>query len=342
MANTIESTTNAGLGVILAILVGLNGCEHQPWQTLVDTTNTTASEVPDEQTDTYAGTPTLIAPFTPEQAEAAQNAWSKKLKTPVELTNGIGMKLKLIPTGEYLMGSSDSDDSATDREKPQHRVRITQPFFLGVYEVSQAEYELIMEANPSLCSEGGNEADRVSGMDTSRFPVDNVSWEDAVEFCRKLSSLPEEQRLGRKYRLPTEAEWEYACRAGTETAYHFGSRLNGREANCDGRKPFGTEVKGPSLGRPTTAGSYAANALGLYDMHANVYEWCHDWYDKDYYRASPVDDPRGPPTADFRAFRGGCWDGEAYSCRAALRFRLPASFRSEFMGFRVVLTASSQ
>jgi formylglycine-generating enzyme required for sulfatase activity len=146
----------------------------------------------------------------------------------------------------------------------------------------------------------------VAGQDTSRFPVERVSWEEAVEFCRKLSALSAEQSAGRVYRLPTEAEWEFACRAGTTTPFHFGSQLNGREANCDGNYPYGTTTKGTYLQRPTTVGSYAANGFGLFDMHGNVWEWCSDWYEVAI-RDSPVDDPTGPTSGSLRVNRGGGW-----------------------------------
>ena len=127
-----------------------------------------------------------------------------------------------------------------------------------------------MGKNPSYFSATGDGKDEVSGMDASRFPVERVSWDDAVEFCRKLSELPEEKTAGHVYRLPTEAEWEYACRAGTTTPFHFGSKLNGEEANCDGSLPLGTTIKGPSLDRPTTVGSYQPNVFGLYYMHGKL------------------------------------------------------------------------
>jgi formylglycine-generating enzyme required for sulfatase activity len=128
-----------------------------------------------------------------------------------------------------------------------------------------------------------------------------VSWEEAVEFCRKLRELPAERAAGHVYRLPTEAEWEYACRAETATAFHFGSSCNGREANCDGSRPYGTSDKGPHLGRTTAVGSYRANAFGLYDMHGNVWEWCADWYGSGYYSESPVNDPPGATAGPCQA-----------------------------------------
>jgi len=269
-------------------------------------------------------------------AQKEEREPSRRLGLPVEMTNTIGMKLQLILPGEFMMGSLESEEDRDDDEY-QHRVRITKRFYLGAYEVTQAQYEQVMGTNPSyfLPEDGG--ADEVSGMDTSRFPVELVSWEDAVGFCRKLSALPGERSAGRVYRLPTEAEWEYACRAGTATPFHFGTALNGREANCIGDYPYGTESKGPDLGRPTTVGSYRSNGFGLYDMHGNVWEWCQDWYGEDYYRESPVEDPTGPTTGSHRVVRGGGWGNGAGFCRSAMRRWGTAGVRSNYDGFRVAL-----
>jgi len=216
------------------------------------------------------------------------------------------------------------------------------PFYLGTYEVTQAEYERVMNHNRSGFSWGGHGKEEVSGLDTSRFPVETVSWEDAMEFCRKLSSIPKEKEAGRVYRLPTEAEWEYACRAGTTTPFHFGSELNGREANCSGRFPYGTILRGRYLGRPSTVGSYAPNAFGLYDMHGNIWEWCRDWYDEDYYRSSPVDDPQGSSEAADRVVRGGSWRSPAGFCSATFRDWGEPEYRHYNLGFRVAAVPSGK
>jgi len=234
------------------------------------------------------------------------------------ITNSIGMTLVEIPAGEFTMGSPDWDSDAGSNEKPEHRVRITKAFYLGVYEVTQEEYGRVMGANPSLLKESGPDA-----------PVEQVSWPDAQEFCRKLAELAEEREAGRRYRLPTEAEWEYACRAGSAEKYCFGddqSRL-GEYAKCFINQD----------GKTDQVGQKKPNAWGLYDMHGNVQEWCADWCDGGYYANSPMDDPAGPATGSRRVSRGGSWRYFAGSCRSAWRFGLTPGFRSDSQGFRVAL-----
>jgi formylglycine-generating enzyme required for sulfatase activity len=274
------------------------------------------------------------------------------------LTNSIGMKLALIPAGEFQMGATDGEDRAVNDEKPQHRVRITKPFYLGRYEVTQREFERVMGRNPSYFSARGGGNESISSQDTSRFPVESVSWYDAVEFCNKLSereNRPAYYRLanverdedglikaaevsvesGNGYRLPTEAEWEYACRAGTTTPFHFGSSLNGAEANCDGKFPYGTAGKGQYFERTTTVGSYTPNRFRLYNMHGNVQEWCWDWYAENYYTKSLERNPTGPPTGSLRVIRGGGWSYFAVYCRCAYRNANSPTGRDFSSGFRL-------
>ena len=222
-----------------------------------------------------------------------------------EITNSIGMKLVLIPAGEFMMGSPDADPNAGSDEKPAHRVQITKPFYMGVYEVTQGEYERVMGKNPSHFSANGGGKEKVVGQDTTRYPVENVSWEDAVAFSKKLSDLPAEKAAGRSYRLPTEAEWEYAARAGTRTVFPWGDSLSSQQANFDGNKPYGDTVRGPYLKRTTTVGSYDANPLGVYDTVGNVWEWCADRYAADYYAKGPASDPAGPSEPTHVVRRGG-------------------------------------
>jgi formylglycine-generating enzyme required for sulfatase activity len=251
------------------------------------------------------------------------------------ITNSIDMKLAFIPAGKFMMGSPASEEER-NAEEVQHEVTITKPFYLGVTLVTQAQFDKVMGKNPSFFhAKGGGGPDH---------PVDQVLWTDAGEFCQKLSALPEEKKAGRVYRLPTEAEWEYACRAGTTTAFHFGNSLSSKQANFNGNYPYGSADKGPYLRRTEKVSSYPANAFGLYDMHGNLWEWCSDWYDPDYYKNSPKEDPKGPAkgvvSTGFRndffpVVRGGCWLDEARGCRSAYRFRLMPSERYRWVGFRV-------
>jgi formylglycine-generating enzyme required for sulfatase activity len=242
---------------------------------------------------------------------------------PKEITNSIGIKLMRIPKGKFMMGSPKTEEGREEIET-QHEVTISMNFYMGSTEVTQAQWQKVMRKNPSFFK--GDE-----------LPVERVSWDEAIEFCKRLSEMPEEKKAGHKYRLPTEAEWEYACRAGTTTPLHFGSQLNGRQANCDGTKPYGTETKGPYLENTTPVGKYAANAWGLYDMHGNVWEWCSDWYGG--YPPESVTDPRGPATGSVHINRGGCWGLGAVCCRSADRNGSDPSTRNISLGFRVALNS---
>jgi formylglycine-generating enzyme required for sulfatase activity/outer membrane protein assembly factor BamB len=271
----------------------------------------------------------------PALAEAAPGEQTKR---PLpNLTNSIGMKLVCIPAGTFLMGSGDADPDAQPDEKPRHRVRITRPVYLGAFEVTQEEYQKVMGINSSFFSETGLGKDKVKGLDTKRLPAEQVRWLDAVEFCRRLSARPQERKAGRLYRLPTEAEWEYACRAGTTTAFNLGDKLSSRQANFNGTHPYGGAAKGPFLTRTTPVGSYPPNAWGLYDMHGNVWEWCADWYGRTYYKSSPVDDPRGPKSGSMRVIRGGEWYGDGRDCRSAFRYAEMPGGTFYVMGFRVAM-----
>jgi formylglycine-generating enzyme required for sulfatase activity/serine/threonine protein kinase len=295
-------------------------------------------------------------------AKTSQKQWAERLKTPVVSTNSLGMKLVLIPPGEFQMGSPKSEGWRQDQEQ-QHRIRITKPFYLGVYEVTQSEFERVTGRNPSFFSNSGGQAEAATGVDTSRYPAEQVSWYDAVEFCNKLSEkegrrpyyeIVDVEREadggikkakvsiegGAGYRLPTEAQWEYACRAGTTTPFNFGTANNGAESNCLGNGPYGTEEKGPALGRTVPVGSYRPNAYGLYDMHGNVLEWCWDLYDSNYYKYSPKSDPPGALTGSERVFRGGHWGPYAAYCRSAFRDKHSPELRVFIVGFRVACDAT--
>jgi formylglycine-generating enzyme required for sulfatase activity len=198
---------------------------------------------------------------------------------------------------------------------------------MGVFEVQQGEYEKVMKHNPS--------AFKVS----PKHPVESVSWEDAMEFCKRLSDLADERKAGRTYRLPTEAEWEYACRGGDHLEpFHFGRSLSSAQANFDGRFPYGDAPVGANKKRTEKVGSYQANGFGLHDMHGNVAEWCLDWYDANYYGVSPQQDPQGPGQMFYRVLRGGSFLNKGKECRAADRQNSLPDFRGgNQYGFRVVL-----
>jgi formylglycine-generating enzyme required for sulfatase activity len=248
------------------------------------------------------------------------------------ITNSVDMKLVLIPAGKFLMGSP-AEEAERDPEEVQHEVAIARPFYMGAFEVTQDQYQRIM---------GKNQSHFKGGPD---HPVEQVRWREAVQFCVSLSNLAAENMAGRVYRLPTEAEWEYACRGGTATTFNTGKTLSSAQANFNGNFPYGGAPPGVYLQKTAKVGSYPPNAWGLYDMHGNVMEWCADWYDPDYYKNSPKDDPKGPANGVlgtgfasdyFHVVRGGCWLDEGRGCRAAYRFRLQTSEPYRLVGFRVV------
>ena len=253
-----------------------------------------------------------------------------------EVVNSIGMRLALIPPGRFRMGSPAEEQGRQVDEGPMHQVELTRPFYLGVFLVTQAQYARVMGSNPSFFSATGGGWSEVEGLDTSDFPVEQVSWEEACRFLDRLSARPEEAVRGRHYRLPSEAEWEYSCRGGASstTPFHCGNSLSSAQANFDGNHPYGEGPLGPYLGRTCPVGSYRPNALGLYDMHGNVWEWCADWYAEDYYKTSPRCDPPGPSEGSKRVIRGGNWFLDGWNCRSAYLYRRLIDDRIQYAGFR--------
>jgi formylglycine-generating enzyme required for sulfatase activity len=238
---------------------------------------------------------------------------------PAQLTNSLGMRLVLVPAGTFLMGSPRNETERRGNEPLPHEVVIRRSFYLGTFPVTQHEYEVVMGRNPScFCAANHGRPDH---------PVEQVTWLDATEFCRRLSALSGEEAARRVYRLPTEAEWEYACRAGAATPFSFGARASSLEANFNGDYPYGGAEKGPRRARTSPVGSYAPNAWGLYDMHGNVWEWCADFYDGE--------------ERSGRVVRGGCWFSEGGLCRAACRLRRRADDKDFNIGFRVALDAET-
>jgi|GEM_PF-552760 len=304
-----------------------------------------------------------IAPFDAAQAKKHQEEWAAYLKVPVEYTNSLGMKFRLIPPGEFTMGSTAEEIAAVlkdvphgkhfhqsiQSEAPQHKVILTQPIYLGVNEVTQAEYEKVMGSNPSHFALKGMGKEAVAGLETAEHPVEMVSWNDAAEFCAKLS---EQEKLkpfyfragetitpldGTGYRLPSEAGWEFACRAGTATKYWIGD--NDEDLVRAGW--FG----GNAGGRTHAAGELKANPFGLSDIHSNVWEWVQDGWDATWYgqfQEKLAINPSSPfSAASQRVIRGGHWNYNASFCRSSSRIAHDPTSRSGDVGFRVSLSVAT-
>ena len=255
----------------------------------------------------------LVAPFSEATVKEMQKEIAINLRKAVEekedLGKGIKLEMVLIPAGKFTMGSPANEKGRYDNET-QHEITLTKPFYMGKYAVTQEQWEAVMGNNPSS---------RTKGV---KLPVTDVSWEDCQDFIKKLNA-----KTAGGYRLPTEAEWEYACRAGTTTAFAVGNSLSKSDANIDG-----DSIK--------TVGSYKPNAFGLYDLHGNVWEWCEDW--KADYPAGAITDPKGPATGEHRVLRGGSFfNGVVSLSRSSNQFGLTPTERDFNYGFRLVRTVPS-
>jgi formylglycine-generating enzyme required for sulfatase activity len=250
-----------------------------------------------------------------KSGETTEQATSANSEPPLNL-NSLNMTFKEIPAGTFTMGSPEGEEGRRDNET-QHPVTISKPFYMQTTEVTQGQWKEVMGTEPwkvkSFVKEGPN------------YAATHVSWDDAVTYCKKLS-----EKEGKTYRLPTEAEWEYACRAGTETRWSFGDDEKGlgdyawyRENAWDIDEKYAHHVE---LKKP--------NAFGLYDMYGNVYEWCHDYFEEDYYKQSPAKDPTGATSGSYRVLRGGSWLDDSRFTRSAYRNGFDAGFRIN--GFRLV------
>ncbi len=281
-----------------------------------------------------SSSPRLVMDPSASAAPRFYRAFAQSLPPNVLTTNMIW-----VSPGAFLMGSPPNE-ALRYADEAQHTVTLTQGFFIGQYPVTQGQYLSLLNTNPSYFNTNNGYA-----LDLSR-PVEQVSWLDASNYCARLTQ--QQQWTARiptnwAYRLPTEAEWEYACRAGTATAFHFGNTIRGGMANFydyyEYDASFGdisvTNPPVPYLGRPTTVGSYPPNAWGLYDLHGNLWEWCRDWYDD--YPAGSVSDPQGPVSGSLRITRGGSWSDYGSDCRSAARAVSYPSQKSILVGFRVVL-----
>ena len=236
------------------------------------------------------------------------------------------MAFAWCPPGTFLMGSPVSEEGRCENEL-QHEVTLTKGFRIGVCPVTQEQWLSVTGSNPSYFP------------DFTR-PVDTVSWQEAIEFCENLK-----EKMGLGVRLPTEAEWEYAARGGTATPYYWGHDLNGRQANCDGTYPCGVSQMGPYLARTSAVGTYAEgypHPWGLLDMLGNVWEWCMDWYDAEFFLRCPKYDPVCMDgEKNYLVLRGGCWHDDAKYARAACRSRSGQTRRIRFYGLRVVCPGDS-
>jgi len=289
--------------------------------------------------------PPAIAPFDAKQARAHQEAWARHLGTTVETTNSVDAKMILIPPGEFLMGSADeqvaaalkvaeevgADQSTKDRiqksERPQHRVVITRPFLMGATEVTGGQFKKFASASSyrTTAETAGEERSYLTPGHavTDDSPVAVISWDDATAYCRWLS-----QQEQTNYRLPTEAEWEYACRAGTTTQYSFGDN----HTELDQYGWFNLNA----AGRSQPVGTKRPNPFGLFDMHGNVYEWCQDFFMQSWYMQTPLHDPIGPAADSNHVIRGGSWNVTASHSRGSDRSNFATSGHQNYFGFRVV------
>ena len=262
-----------------------------------------------------------VGSFAVANAEESKEAGGKTKSSPKERTfdlgKGIKLEMVLIKSGTFMMGSPDSDKDAEREEQPQHRVRITRPFYLGKYLVTQEQWEAMMGSNPSHFKGPKN-------------PVEQVSWDDCQLYLEKLNAKIGTQ--SGKFGLPTAAQWEYACRAGSTTRYCFG----------DDESKFGEYAWYVENSGITThpVGQKKPNAWGLYDMHGNVWEWCQDWNED--YKKSPVDDPSGPTEGSVRVFRGGSWYHVAKHCRSAIRLSHLPRYKYADLGLRVSLVPADK
>ena len=282
-------------------------------------------------------------------AEAAARSWTKvsgkqiaaanALGVPVAFENSIGMRFVLIPAGTFMMGSRDSAADVARRcampsaragwfhdEHPRHKVTLTGAFYMAIHEVTQGCYETVTAPKRGKDTNKKKADDYPAEFRGTNNPVGKVAWNDAEKFCRTLSA-----RDGRKYALPTEAQWEYACRAGIVTPFSFGETISTDQANYDGGYTYGKGRKGKHRAKPLPVGSFPPNAWGLYDMHGNVSELCADRYGQ--YGSAAESDPKGPAEGNLRLSRGGSWRSYPGACRSA--FRLSGNGRSYSVGFRV-------
>ena len=244
----------------------------------------------------------------------------------VDLGDGVKMEFVRIPAGEFVMGSPEGEGERDAGEGPQHKVKLATAFYMGKYDVTQAQWIKVIGSNQSQLTGDLN------------LPADSISWGDCQKFCKYAS-----KKTGRAIRLPTEAQWEYACRAGSQSPFNTGATLLATQANINGEERYGSGAKGANVGKTLKVGSYAPNAWGLYDMHGNVWEWCEDAYVDSYDQASAEGSVAVKPSANVKSediayvYRGGSYKNRAADARSAIRYAGPENQRTEAVGFRVIL-----
>ncbi|MBN3910853.1 MAG: SUMF1/EgtB/PvdO family nonheme iron enzyme [Nostoc sp. NMS1] len=244
------------------------------------------------------------------------------------LGNGVVLEMVAIPGGKFLMGSPESEPERSSYESPQHTVTV-QPFLMGKFSVTQSQWKAVADL-PKVNIDLKPDPSYFKGANR---PVEQVSWDDAIEFCARLS-----KKTGKTYRLPSEAEWEYACRAGTTTPFYFGETITTDLANYNGDYTYGSAPKGEYRKQTTDVGKFPANSFGLFDMHGNIWEWCQDEWHKNY-NGAPKDGSAWLVDNDNqnRLWRGGSWPDSPGNCRSACRFDYARGSRHSNVGFRVVL-----
>ncbi len=265
-----------------------------------------------------------------EPTEKSESPRDRNRASAPSFANSFGMRFVRIDPGEFVMGTHDlGKDLPIPVGFETHRVRITKPYWLSVTEVTQEQFEQVMGTNPSWHSKLADAGDSISDRSTDNYPVENVTWHEAVEFCERLSVRSEEKKANRKYRLPTEAEWEFACRERTSKPYQFEAGRN--EVTGESAGQFEEEDSLPV----TEVASYPPNSLGLFDMRGNVWEWTSDWFSPNYYANSPRDNPQGPAHGMLKVVRGSDWVFVGERCNYP-RDPLEPWRSSRFVGFRVL------
>jgi formylglycine-generating enzyme required for sulfatase activity len=283
------------LFVIAATLVGISGCSGQE-----------------------KDTPKPVAIDNPQAQEKDPPKIIVTDSTKPAVTNSIGMKFVWIPPGSFVMGSPKEEEGREllKTDETQHKVTLSKGFYMGVHLVTQEEWQAVMGKNSS------------SFKGEKNLPVEQVSWDDCHDFIKTLR-----EKDKKPYRLPTEAEWEYCCRAGTRTPFHFGKTISTEQANYCGEAVYGDGKKGVYRKKTTPVGSFPANAFGLLDMHGNLLQWCQDWLGD--YPQKDVSDPQGPENGESRVLRGGSWSHTPGHCRSACRNGNGPGGRDRHYGFRL-------